>query len=65
MYKNLASTLRNGMNYVEHPFDMGMFYRLKVSFNMGTFSDSLHTHPGIFILESPPPPRDSLPAKYI
>ena len=28
------------MNYVEHPFDMGMFYRLKVSFNMGMFSDS-------------------------
>ena len=29
-----------GMDYVEHPFIMGMFYRLKVSFNMGTFADS-------------------------
>ena len=29
-----------GMDYFEHPFNMGMFYRLKVSFNMGTFSDS-------------------------
>ena len=29
-----------GMNYIEHPFHMGVFYRLKVSFNMGTFSDS-------------------------
>ena len=25
----------------------------KVSFKMGTFSDPQHTHPGIFILESP------------
>ena len=29
-----------GMDYVEHPSNMGMFYQLKVSFNMGTFSDS-------------------------
>ena len=36
------------------PFNMGMFLQLKVSFKMGTFSDTQHTHPGIFILESPP-----------
>ena len=28
------------MNYVELPFNMGMFYWIKVSFNMGTFLDS-------------------------
>ena len=35
---------------------MGMFYLPKASFIMGTFSDPQHTHPGIFILKSPPPP---------
>ena len=29
-----------GMNYVEHPFNTGMFCQLKVSFDMGTFLDS-------------------------
>ena len=28
------------VNYIKDSFNMGMFYRLKVSFNMGTFSDS-------------------------
>ena len=28
------------MNCVENPFNMGTFYKLKVSFNMGTFSES-------------------------
>ena len=32
--------LKVSMNCVEDPFNMGMFYQLKVLFNMGTFSDS-------------------------
>ena len=32
-----------------------MFWQLKVSLKMGTFSDTQHTHPGISIFESPPP----------
>ena len=40
------------MNYVEHPFNMGMFYQLKVSFNMGT---SLDTHIRAFSYWSRPP----------
>ena len=43
-----------GLNCVEDPFNMGIFLRLKVSFKMGRFSDTQHTRPGIFILESPP-----------
>ena len=35
---------------------MGMFYDSRC-----LFSDTKHTHPGIFILESPPPPRDDTP----
>ena len=31
-------------------------WALKVSFKMGRFSDTQHTHPGNFILELPPPP---------
>ena len=42
------------MNCAENPFKMGMFLQLEVSFKMGVFSDTQHTHPGIFILESPP-----------
>ena len=42
------------MNCAENPFKMGMFLQLEVSFKMGAFSDTQHTHPGIFILESPP-----------
>ena len=44
---------------------MGMLLRLKMSFKMGRFSDTQHTHPGIFILESPPPPGASLIIPYI
>ena len=40
------------MNCAENPFKMGMFLQLEVSFRMGAFSDTQHTHPGIFILES-------------
>ena len=32
----------------------GYVLQLKVSFKMGLFSDTKHTHLGIFILESPP-----------
>ena len=42
------------MNCAENPFKMGMFLQLEVSFKMGAFSDTQPTHPGIFILESPP-----------
>ena len=41
------------MNCGENPFKMGMFLQLEVSFKMGAFSDTQHTHLGIFILESP------------
>ena len=42
------------MNCAENPFKMGIFLQLEVSFKMGAFSDPQHTHPGIFMLESPP-----------
>ena len=42
------------MNCAENPFKMGMFLQLEVSFKIGAFSDTQHTHPGILILESPP-----------
>ena len=42
------------MNCAENPFKMGMFLQLEVSFKMGAFSDTQHTHLGILILESPP-----------
>ena len=35
----------------ENPFNTGMFYKLKVSFNMGTFSESWHTRPGTYSRE--------------
>ena len=44
-----------GMKYADEPFNMSMFFLPKASFKMGTFSDPQHTHPGIFILELPPP----------
>ena len=44
------------MNCAENPFNMSMFLQLEVPFKMGAFSDTQHTHPGIFILELPPPP---------
>ena len=37
--------------------------QLKVSFKMGLFSDTKHTHPGIFILELPPGSHPYLAAK--
>ena len=43
-----------GMKYAEEPFNMGMFILPKASFRMGPFSDPQHTHPAIYILESPP-----------
>ena len=41
------------MKYANESFNMGMFYSPQASFKMGT--DPKNTHPGIFILESPPP----------
>ena len=44
-----------GMEYAEEPFNMGMFFLLpKAFFKLGTFPNPQHTHPCIFILESPP-----------
>ena len=48
------------MKYAEEPFNMGVFLP-KVSFRMGIFSDPQHTHLGICILESPPPPPHKAP----
>ena len=45
-----------GMKCAEEPFNMNMFFLLKVSFKMGTFSDPQHTHPGILYWSQPPPP---------
>ena len=53
------------INCVENPFKMGIFYKLKVPFNMGTLLDSWHTRPGIFIMESPPPPPSSRLRRYL
>ena len=33
---------------------------IEVLFKMGAFSDTQHTHPGIFILELPPPPKPEI-----
>ena len=33
--------------YMENPFNLGMYYILKVSLKIGLFSDFRHTHPGI------------------
>ena len=33
--------------YMENPFNLGMYYMLKVSLKIGLFSDFRHTHPGI------------------
>ena len=43
-----------GINYAKGPFIVGM------SFKMGTFSNPVFIHPGIFILESPPPPGEAV-----
>ena len=45
-----------GMNYVQYPFIVGVFFKLDMSFKMGPFSNLQHTHPGIVELKSPPPP---------
>ena len=52
------------MNCAENPFNMGMFLQLEMSFKMDAFSDTQHTHPGIFILESPPGPATLLAKGY-
>ena len=47
------------MRYVGDSLDMSMFYQLKVSFNMGTFSDSQHrrggSRGGVLGVTTPPP----------
>ena len=37
---NLRAPSKLNMICDENPINMGMFYKLKVSFNMGTFSES-------------------------
>ena len=53
---NLILPLENGYELCRGSLQYGYVLQLKVSFKMGLFSDTKHTHPGIFILESPPPP---------
>ena len=48
-----------GMNCVEHPLDMGMFYQLKVSFNMGIFQ-ILDTHIRVFHIGVAPSGKKTL-----
>ena len=36
----LIGPSKMSMNCIENPFNMCMLYNLKVSFNMGTFSES-------------------------
>ena len=59
IYFSLILNHNMGMKYAEKPFNMGticfLFFLHEASFKMGTFSDPQHTHPGIFILESPHP----------
>ena len=52
------------IHFVEDFFNMVMFYKIKVSFGMGTFSDSCDKLSGIFIFESPPPPGPADNADY-
>ena len=52
----LNITIRNGYELCRGSLQYGYVLQLKVSFKMGLFSDTKHTHPGIFILELPPPP---------
>ena len=37
---NLTAPSKLGMKCVENPFNMAMCYKIKVSFNMGTYSHS-------------------------
>ena len=43
-----------GMKYAEKPFNMGMFFFTSHVLQNGYNFRPKHTHPGIFILESPP-----------
>ena len=49
----LNITFENGYELCRGSLQYGYVLQLKVSFKMGLFSDTKHTHPGIFILESP------------
>ena len=48
--------LKLGINCAENPFNMGMFLQLEVSFKMGVFSDTQHTHIWAFLYWNHPPP---------
>ena len=50
----LNITIVNGYLFCRGSHQYGYVLPLKVSFKMGLFSDTNHTHPGVFILESPP-----------
>ena len=56
----LNITIENGYELCRGSLQYGYVLQLKVSFKMGLFSDTKHTHPGIFILESPPRGSDSI-----
>ena len=45
-----------GINYTKGSIHYGYVLPTKVPFKTGPFSNPRHTHPGILILESPPPP---------
>ena len=47
------------MNCADDYFNMGMFYKLKVSFKTGLFSDTTHTRPDILYWN----PHPSAPLK--
>ena len=53
-YSNLVSPFGSACELCRGSLQYGYVLQLKVSFKMGPFSDTRHTHPGIFILKSLP-----------
>ena len=47
----LDSTIENGYEVYRRSLQYGYTLKLKVSFKMGLFSDTKHTHPDILIFE--------------
>ena len=58
-------TIENGYELCRVSLQYGYVLQLKESFKMGLFSDTKHTHPAVFILESPPPGAYMAPVKLL
>ena len=50
-YSNLILPFENACELCRGSLQYGYVLQLKVSFKMGLFSDTRHTHPGMFYIE--------------